>query len=104
MRMIQVVTTVELRPECLAKFLAILVENTPKVKAEDGCLAYEVMMDIASGLPTQGEVRQRTVTLIEAWDNLEALQAHLTIPHMTTFREAVKDYVQRVSHQVLQPV
>jgi quinol monooxygenase YgiN len=102
--MIQVIATIELKPDCLDEFLAILHENVPKVKAEEGCLAYEPSVDVDSGLPVQGEIRQNTVTLVEAWVNLEALHAHLKAPHMADYREAVKDYVQDVRLQVLQPV
>ena len=68
--MIQVIATIELKPDCLDEFLAILHENVPKVKAEEGCLAYEPSVDVDSGLPVQGEIRQNTVTLVEAWVNL----------------------------------
>jgi len=102
--MIQVIATVELRPDCLDEYLAVLHENVPKVKAEEGCLAYEPTVDIDSGLPAQGEIRQNTITLVEAWVNLDALHAHLKTPHMATYREAAKDYVQNVRLQVLQPV
>lgn len=102
--MIQVITTVELRPDCLDEFLVILKENVPRVKSEKGCLAYEPMVDVDSGLPIQGKLRQNTVTLVEAWENLDALHAHLKAPHMATFREGAKDFVQDVSHQLLQPV
>ncbi len=102
--MIQVVATIELKPDCLDLFLAILNENVPRVKAEEGCLAYEPSVDLDSGLPVQGEIRQNTVTLVEAWVNLDALHAHLKAPHMAAYREAVKDYVRDVRLQVLQPV
>ncbi len=102
--MIQVIATIELKPDCLDEFLAILHENVPKVKAEEGCLAYEPSVDLDSGLPVQGEIRQNTVTLVEAWVNLAALHAHLKTPHMAAYREAAKDYVQDVRLQVLQPV
>ena len=102
--MIQVIATIELKPDYLDEYLAVLHENVPKVKAEEGCLAYEPTVDIDSGLPVQGEIRQNTVTLVEAWVNLDALHAHLKTPHMATYREAAKDYVQNVRLQVLQPV
>ncbi len=102
--MIQVIATIELKPDCLDEFLAILHENVPKVKAEEGCLAYEPSVDVDSGLPVQGEIRQNTVTLVEAWVNLDALHAHLKAPHMAAYREAIKNYVQDVRLQVLQPV
>ena len=102
--MIQVIATIELRPDCLNKYLAVLHENVPRVKAEKGCLAYEPMLDVDSGLPVQGKVRQNTVTLVEAWANLDALHDHLKTPHMAAYREAAKDYVQDVRLQVLRPV
>ncbi len=102
--MIQVIATVELKPNCIDEYLAILHKNVPKVQAEDGCLAYEPSVDVDSGLPVQGEIRPNTVTLVEAWVSLEALHAHLKTPHMAAYREAVKDYVLDVRLQVLQPL
>jgi len=102
--MIQVIAAIELRPDCLDEYLAVLHENVPRVKAEKGCLAYDPMVDIDSGLPVQGKIRQNTVTLVEAWVSLDALHDHLKTSHMATYREAAKDYVQNVRLQVLQPV
>ena len=102
--MIQVVTTVDVRPDCLASFLSLLGENIPLVKAEQGCLAYEPMVDIDSGMPTQGANRENTVILVEAWESMDALRTHLQAPHMASFREVAKELVERVSHQVLQPL
>jgi quinol monooxygenase YgiN len=102
--MIQVIATIELKPDCVDKYLPILHENVPRVKAEEGCLAYEPTVDVDSGLSAQGQIRQNTVTLVEAWTSLEALHAHLKTPHMAAYREAVKDYVENVRLQVLKPV
>lgn len=54
-----------------------LSKNVPKVKAEDGCLAYEPTFEMESGLPIKSEIRKNAVTIVEAWENLEALHAHL---------------------------
>ncbi len=102
--MIQVIATIELKPNCIDEYLAILDKNVPKVKAEEGCLAYEPSVDVDSGLAAQNKIRQNTVTLVEAWTSLEALHAHLKTPHMAAYREAVKDYVLDVRLQVLKPV
>ncbi len=102
--MIHVIATIELNPGCQENFLKILNENVPLVKAEQGCLAYEPTVDLASGLPVQGEVRENVVTIVEAWENLEALHGHLKTPHMATYREAVKDWVSNLSLQVLRSV
>lgn len=101
--MIQVITTVDVRANCMEEFLAVLGENIPRVQAEEGCLAYEAMVDVESGIPTQGEVRENTVTLVEAWVSMAALKSHLRAAHMTSFRETAAEYVQDVRHQILQP-
>jgi quinol monooxygenase YgiN len=101
--MIHVIATIELKPGCREDFLSRLNENVPKVKAEEGCLAYEPAVDIDSGLPVQGEIRPDVAVLIEAWTDLDALHVHLKTSHMAAYREAVKDYVTNVSLQVLKP-
>jgi quinol monooxygenase YgiN len=102
--MIQVIATIELKSGCRDDFLIRLNENVPKVKAEEGCLAYDPSIDLDSGLPVQGEIRPNVVILIEAWTDLDDLHAHLKTPHMAAYREAVKDYVTNVRLQVLKPV
>jgi quinol monooxygenase YgiN len=102
--MIHVIATIRLKPGSREDYLKILGENVPKVKGEDGCLAYGPTVDVASGLPVQGPIRPDVVTIVEAWQSLEALRAHLKTPHMAAYREAVKDYVADLTIQVLQPV
>jgi len=102
--MIHVIATIELKPDCRDDYLKILSENVPKVKAEDGCLAYEPTIDIESGLPIKSEIRDHVVTIVEAWETLAALHAHLKTEHMAAYREAVQDYVAGLSVRVLKPV
>ena len=52
-------------------------------------------------LPHQ-EKDQNVATIIEKWRSLEDLQAHLTAPHMLTFKDEVKDIVEKVSIKVLE--
>jgi quinol monooxygenase YgiN len=99
--MIQVIATIELKPGRRDEFLPKLNANVPRVKAEDGCLAYDPFVDVDSGLPVQGEIRENVVTLVEAWRNIDALLAHLKTPHMADYRDAVKDMVSNVTIQVL---
>jgi quinol monooxygenase YgiN len=47
--MIQVIASIKLKPGCRDDFLARLNENVPKVKAEEGCLAYDPSIDLDSG-------------------------------------------------------
>ncbi len=102
--MIHVIATIELKPDCRDKYLKILRENVPNVRGEDGCLAYEPTIDIDSGLPIKSEIRDHVVTILEAWETLEALHAHLKTEHMAAYRSAVQDYVTNLSVRVLKPV
>jgi quinol monooxygenase YgiN len=101
--MIHVIATVKLKPSSREAYLEVLRDNVPNVKAEAGCLGYEPELDIDSGLPIQGAVRENVVTIIEAWESLEHLMAHLKTPHMLAYRNAVTDYVENVSIQVMAP-
>ena len=101
--MIQVIATIELKPGFFDEFIPLLKANVPKVKAEDGCLAYDPFVDFDSGLPVQGQIRENAVTLVEAWTSVEALMAHLKTAHMAEYRDAVKDMVVSVGIQVLKP-
>ena len=101
--MIHVIATIELKPNCRKAYLAVLQENVPNVKAEAGCLAYEPVLDVDSGLAAQGAVRENVVTIVEAWESLEHLVAHLKTPHMHSYRDAVTNYVKNVSIQIMAP-
>jgi quinol monooxygenase YgiN len=102
--MIHVIATIELKPGCRDDYIKILNNNVPKVKAEDGCLAYEPTIEIESGLPIKSEIRDNVVTIVEAWETLEALHTHLKTEHMAAYREAVQDFVAGLTVRVLKPV
>jgi quinol monooxygenase YgiN len=81
----------------------ILKNNVPKVKAEQGCVAYEPLLDVDGGLQIQQAVRENVVTIVEAWESLDHLNAHLKTPHMRSYRDAVADYVEKVTLQLMAP-
>ena len=101
--MIYVIAGIELHDGCRDEFLEIFKGNVPKVRAEEGCIKYEPTVDVDSGIPIQGALRENVVTIVEAWESVDALQAHLTAPHMLTYREQVKDLVKEIKIQVLEP-
>lgn len=84
-------------------FLQAFGELVPKVRAEDGCIEYGPTIDVAADFLPQSAARENVVTVVEKWENLDALQAHLSAPHMVEFRERVKQIVQAIDLQVLQP-
>lgn len=101
--MIVVLATIELHPGTRARFLGEFWQIVPQVRAEAGCLEYFPAVDAASGLPVQGPVRPDVVVVVEKWESVAALQAHLEAPHMMEYRPKVKDFVKKVSLQILTP-
>jgi quinol monooxygenase YgiN len=101
--MIIVLATIELHPGKRSSFLAEFHKIVPKVCAENGCHEYFPAIDVASGLPVQGPARDDIVVVIEKWQSVAALEAHLVAPHMMEYRPKVKDFVKKVSLQILSP-
>jgi quinol monooxygenase YgiN len=101
--MIHVIATIKVKPGTREKFLGILAGLAPQVRAEAGCVSYLPTVDVESGIPVQVEVRPDVVTIIEAWESLPHLQAHLKAPHMLAYREKVKDIVKNISLHVMNP-
>jgi quinol monooxygenase YgiN len=101
--MIFVIATVEVKPGKREAFLAEFHKNVPNVKAEQGCIEYGPTVDLASGIKAQIPLRENAVTIVEKWESLSALQAHLVAPHMTAYRERVKEIVVGTTLQILEP-
>ncbi len=101
--MIHVVATIQLKPGCRDAYLDILRENVPKVKAEEGCLAYQPTVDMETDIPVHEKAGDDTVTIIEAWESIDALNKHFQAPHMLAYREKAKDLFSKISIRVLKP-
>ena len=99
--MICVIASIKVKEGAREAFLEIFHGNVPRVKAEQGCLEYLPTIDIDSGLTSQ-TLDELTVTILEKWESLEALGAHLASPHMLCYRVKVKNLVEGVSLKVLQ--
>jgi len=98
--MVTVIASIRLKGE-RELFLDILNANVPAVRKEQGCLEYFAAVDVETGLSSQ-ILDENTVTIIEKWQDLAALAAHLAAPHMLEYREKVKNLVEDVSLKVLQ--
>jgi quinol monooxygenase YgiN len=100
---IHVIATVQLHPGRREAFLHEFHQLVPHVRAEQGCLEYGPTVDVASGVAVQPAVRGDVVVVVEKWDSLPALLAHLSAPHMQAYRAKVKDLVASVELRVLEP-
>ncbi len=98
--MISVIASIKVKAGRVPEFIEILKSNVPEVRKERGCIEYFPAVDIDSGLPVQ-KLDKNIVTIIEKWESVEALRAHLKTPHMLAYREKVKDLVEELSIKVL---
>ena len=98
--MINVIASIYINEGRLSEFIEIFKSNIPNVIKEKGCIEYVPTIDVPTGLPPQ-ELNSNVVTIIEKWDSVEDLQAHLSALHMLEYREKVKDLVEKMSVKVL---
>jgi quinol monooxygenase YgiN len=101
--MIHVIATIELAPNKREAFLAEFRKLVPLVRAEAGCIEYGPTTDAVTDIAAQVPPRENVVTVVEKWESLAALKAHLAAPHMAEYRGRVKDLVAGVKLHVLQP-
>jgi quinol monooxygenase YgiN len=101
--MIHVLATVSVVSGKRDAFLAEFHKLMPLVHAEQGCLAYGPTVDVATEIAVQNLLGADRVMIVEQWESLAALKAHLAAPHMAAYRERVKPLVTSVSLQILQP-
>jgi quinol monooxygenase YgiN len=98
--MIHVIASIQVKEGQLNTFLEIFKANVSKVLEEKGCLAYAPTVDVPTGLPPQ-EMNPHGATIIEKWNSLEDLKAHLSSPHMLAYREKTKALVEKMSVKIL---
>jgi quinol monooxygenase YgiN len=101
--MIHVIATIEVINGKREDFLAEFRKNVPAVKTEAGCLEYGPAVDLQTDLAAQIPMRSEVVTVVEKWEGLAALMAHITAPHMLSFRARVKEMVVKTTLQILEP-
>ena len=99
--MIHVIASIGVKPGRRADFLELFRKNLPDIRAENGCIEYIPAVDTDSGIDAQ-QRDGNVVMVIEKWETLDALHAHLKAPHMEAYRAATADLVEHVSLKVLE--
>ncbi len=84
--MVHVNARYEIKPGCMEKFIAVVSGIVDAVRAEKGCISYELCRDVKPA--ADGKTY---ATFVETWESEEALKAHGATPHMQKFRELVAD-------------
>ncbi|MFQ5733156.1 MAG: putative quinol monooxygenase [Planctomycetaceae bacterium] len=100
--MIHVIAQIEIRSGTRDAFLAEFHKLVPLVRAEEGCLEYGPTLDAETDIDAQQRNPQR-VTIVEKWESLGHLKAHLAAPHMAEYRSQVADFVAGMTLHILEP-
>ena len=80
--------------------LNAFIKITPAVLQEDGCYDYELLVDHESDADYQTKVPD-AITMLEHWESIEHLNAHLQTPHMQAYQQQVKDDVLNVKIRIM---
>jgi quinol monooxygenase YgiN len=100
---IHVIAYIKTRPGARDEVLRAVLDNTPAVRAEAGCLLYEASIDATDAPPFQAPVGPDTVVVIEQWEGREALLAHTRTEHMRAYGERTKPHVLERQIHILSP-
>lgn len=99
--MIHVIASLRIKPGHREAFIALFKANVPNVLAEAGCIEYVPTVDLPGAIGPQA-VDADVVTIVEKWESVEHLRAHLEAPHMKAYGERVKDMLVERAIKVLQ--
>ena len=99
--MINVIATVQVKEGKKTEFINLFKTIVPLVKAEKGCIEYFPAIDLPTDLPPQ-YTNENEVTVLEKWESLDHLMAHLATKHMAEHMEKEKDLVEKASIKILQ--
>lgn len=101
--MIHVLAQVEAVPGHRDNMLAEFAQVAPLVRQEEGCIEYGATVDVPTGISVQNFIGDNMVMIVEKWESIEHLKAHLVAPHMSEYRIRVRPHVQGVTLRVLEP-
>lgn len=100
--MIHVLAIITAKPGMRASILEVFRANVPAVHAEEGCLAYEAVVDVSDAIPGFAQFGADTFVVVERWASMQALQAHGTAPHMKAYASKVKEFTANRAIHVLE--
>ena len=95
----------DLRPDAdVGEYVRRTLSVVPTVRAEEGCRLYTLLGDAPTDWEKPERFGERTLWMLEKWDSVDALKAHLETPHMKAFGPTVRDLRERGTFHVLSEV
>ena len=101
--MIHVIAIITAKPGQREKILEAARANLANVRAEDGCIEYNIALDAEDIGPFQAKLGADTFVFVEKWRDANALKAHAAAPHMKEYGGKIKDFVASRTIHVLSP-
>lgn len=101
--MIHVLASIELNEGHRDNFLKEFAQVAIPVRQESGCIEYGAAIDAMTDLAQQQKLGGDAVLIVEKWESLNHLKAHLVAEHMIEYRVKIKPFVKSVRLQVLDP-
>ena len=87
---------------------AAYIERTKEIldtgRAEKGCCEYRLLGDAATDWEKPQRFGDRTLWMLEKWESVDALKAHLETPHMKAFGPKVSGMRANGTFHVLEDV
>jgi quinol monooxygenase YgiN len=103
MQTIHVLAIITAKTGMRDKILEAFRANVLSVHAEKGCIEYGATIDAEGVGGLQTKFGEDTFVVVEKWESLDALKAHVAAPHMAAYAAKTKDMIaSRVIH-VLSP-
>jgi len=100
--MIHVIARIQATPGKRSELLEAFHELLPEVHAEAGCVAYAPAVDVDADLERFEPADDDVVTMVERWESVAHLRAHLAAPHMGRFREKHGHRVARAELRIFE--
>jgi quinol monooxygenase YgiN len=97
--MIHVLAIITAKPGKRDQLLDIFRGVIPTVRAEDGCIEYGPVVDVAGADPAFGP---DAYVVVEKWRDMPALQAHAAAAHMKAFGARAADLIAARAVHVLE--
>lgn len=95
----------DLKPDAdIEAYKRLTLDVVPKVRAEDGCRLYTLLQDSSADWDKPMRFGERTMWMVERWDSVDALKAHLEAPHMKAFGPAARAMRSGGTFHVLEEV
>lgn len=88
----------------IADYKAKTLGVIPKVHAEKGCRLYTLLEDAKTDWSAPMRFGERTFWMVEKWDSIEDLKAHINAPHMKEFAPTVSGMRSASTFHVLEEV